>query len=104
MNAGRRLERRSAAKPRAGLQLPVRMQGCRGMRIRLLLSSSALGLASLAVVAPAQAKAESFPDKASNYVSDHTAYFVGGLVVAILLLLLVVSITQRRSKEKAKKQ
>src|ERR1700712_2174932 len=43
--------------------------------------------------------AESFPD----YVSDHTGYFVGALVVAILLLLLVVRISQRRAKEKAEK-
>ena len=33
---------------------------------------------------------------------DNIQYFVAGLVAAILLLLLVVSITQRRSKEKAK--
>ena len=51
---------------------------------------------------PATAAAESFPDKASDYVSDHTGYFVGALLLAILLLLLVVSISQRRSKEKAK--
>ncbi len=73
------------------------------MRIRLLLSSCFVGLASLAAVAPATAAAESFPDKASGYVSDHTGYFVGALLVAILLLLLVVNVSQRRAKEKAAK-
>ena len=72
------------------------------MRIRLIFSSCFVGLASLAAVAPATAGAESFPDKASSYVSDHTGLFVGALLVAILLLLLVVSVSQRRSREKAK--
>ncbi len=73
------------------------------MRIRLLLSSCFVGLASLAMIAPATAGAESFPDKASGYVSDHTAFFVGALLVAILVLLLVVNISQRRAKEKEAK-
>ena len=72
------------------------------MRTRSFFSSLAVGLASLALVAPAAAQAESFPSKASSYVGDHTGYFVAALLAAILLLLLVVSITQRRAKEKAK--
>ncbi|MCW2988781.1 MAG: hypothetical protein JWM24_1719, partial [Solirubrobacterales bacterium] len=72
------------------------------MPIRLLLSSCFVGLASLATLAPATAAAESFPDKASGYVSDHTGYFVGALLMAILILLLVVNVTQRRGKAKAK--
>jgi len=84
------------------LQLPVLMQGCREMRIKAFLSASLAALVTLALVAPAQANAESFPNNVSNYVSDHTALFVGALVVAILLLLLIVSVTQRRSKEKEK--
>ncbi len=81
-----RLERRSVAGRPSRLHRPPHMQGCRGMRIRLLLSSCFVGLASLAAVAPATAAAESFPDKASGYVSDHTGYFVGALLIAILLL------------------
>ena len=67
------------------------------MRIRLLLLSCVAALASLALAVPAQAQADSFPNKAGNYVSDHIEYFVAGLVVAILLLLIVVSITRRRA-------
>ena len=74
------------------------------MRTRLLLLPSVAALTSLALAVPAQAQAESFPNKAGNYVSNHTEYFVAALVVAILILLLVVSITQRRGKEKAKQQ
>ena len=47
--------------------------------------------------------ADSVPEKVSNYVSDHTIYFVAALVLAILILLLVVSITRRRAEEKEKK-
>ena len=72
------------------------------MRTRLFFPSCLVGIVSLAMALPAQAAAESFPDKASSYVSDHTGYFVGALVVAILILLLVVSISQRRNKAKAK--
>src|SRR3954453_21661188 len=94
------LERRSATRPDLRLQRPPHMQGWEGMRMRLLLSSVFVGLAALA--APALAAAESFPDKASGYVSDHTGYFVAALLLAILVLLLVVNISRRRSKEKAK--
>ncbi|HEX8959542.1 MAG TPA: hypothetical protein VF770_06935, partial [Solirubrobacterales bacterium] len=73
------------------------------MRTRLVALLPATVLL-LALPASAQASSESFPNKAGNYVSDHIAYFVGGLAVAILLLLLVISITHRRGKEKAKKQ
>ncbi|HVY96652.1 MAG TPA: hypothetical protein VHA54_06790, partial [Solirubrobacterales bacterium] len=74
------------------------------MRSRLLLAPVLALVAALALVVPAQASAESFPTKVSNYVSDHTAYFVAALVVAILLLLLVVSVTRRREEEKKKKK
>jgi hypothetical protein len=66
---------------------------------RSLLSLCWAGVVSLLLVAPATAAAESFPDKASDYVSDNTGYFVGALLLAILLLLLVVNISQRRSKK-----
>jgi hypothetical protein len=72
------------------------------MRTRLLLMSCFSALISLALVAPAQAEADSFPQKVSNYVSDNTANFVAALAVAIMVLLLVVCITRRRSEEKAK--
>lgn len=74
------------------------------MHTRLLSMSGVAALISVALVLPAQAAAESFPNKAGNYVSNHTEYFVAALVVAILILLLVVSITQRRNKAKAAKQ
>src|SRR4051794_33581537 len=92
------LERRSATRPGLRSQRPPHMQGWSGMRIRLILSSCFVGLAALA--APALTGAESFPDKASGYVSDHTGYFVAALLLAILVLLLVVNVSQRRSKEK----
>ena len=69
------------------------------MRSRIASLTYAAALA-LALLAPAEAQAESFPSKAGNYVSDHIEYFVAGLVAAILLLLLVISVTQRRSKAK----
>ena len=96
--------RTSAERETAGgLHEPPHVKGFRDMRTRLLLLPCVAALASLALVVPAQAQADSFPNKAGNYVSDHVEYFVAGLVAAILLLLLVVSITQRRSKEKEKK-
>ena len=73
------------------------------MRTRSLLTLCSGGLVSLSLAVPAAASAESFPDKASNYVSDHTGYFVAALLLAILLLLLVVNISQRRSKEHPEK-
>ncbi|HEY6550953.1 MAG TPA: hypothetical protein VIY71_07120, partial [Solirubrobacterales bacterium] len=73
------------------------------MRSRSALVLPLLALV-VALVAPAQASADSFPSSAGNFVSDNIQYFVAGLVAAILLLLLVVSITQRRGKEKAAKK
>ena len=58
------------------------------MRIRLLSLPGLAVFSLLALLLPAQAEAQSFPNKAGNYVSDHVEYFVGALVVAILLLLL----------------
>jgi flagellar biosynthesis/type III secretory pathway M-ring protein FliF/YscJ len=73
------------------------------MRSRSALVLPLLALA-VALVAPAQANAESLPSSAGNFVSDNIQYFVAGLVAAILLLLLVVSITQRRAKASTNKK
>ncbi|HWO48001.1 MAG TPA: hypothetical protein VNM41_08065, partial [Solirubrobacterales bacterium] len=74
------------------------------MRTRKSLPAAVAGIIAVLMVAPAQAGADSFPEKASDYVSDNTGYFVAALLVAILLLLLLVRISQRRSKEKQQKQ
>ena len=39
----------------------------------------------------------------SDYISDHTGWFIAALAAAILLLLLVVMVTQRRNKEEEEK-
>ncbi|HMI80147.1 MAG TPA: hypothetical protein VK480_00005, partial [Solirubrobacterales bacterium] len=74
------------------------------MSSRRSLPAACAGIIAVIMAAPAQASAKSFPEKASDYVSDNTAYFVGALLAAILLLLLIVRITQRRAKEKGRKQ
>jgi Ca2+/H+ antiporter len=74
------------------------------MRSRKSFAAVLTGILTIAMVAPAQASADSFPEKVSDYVSDNTGYFVAALLAAILLLLLIVRITQRRSKEKQPKQ
>jgi len=86
------------------LKLTNYMQGFKAMRSRKSFPAALVGIIAAVMAVPAQANAESFPDKASNYVSDHTGYFVAALLAAILLLLLIVRITQRRAKEKEKKQ
>ena len=86
------------------LKSPRYMQGCRSMRTRKSLPAVFAGIIAVLMVAPAQASADSLPEKVSDYVSDNTSYFVAALLVAILLLLLIVRITQRRSKDKQQKQ
>src|SRR4249919_3793227 len=73
------------------------------MRSRLALATATSALA-LAMAVPAQAYADSAPSEVGSFVSDNVQYVVGALVAAILLLLLIVSINQRRGKEKAQKQ
>src|SRR4051794_20399940 len=80
------------------------MRGWTPMRPMKNFPAAAAGIIAVVMAAPAEANAESFPDKVSNYVSDHTGYFVAALLAAILLLLLIVRITQRRAKEKEQKK
>jgi ABC-type phosphate transport system permease subunit len=76
------------------------MGGLTSMRTLKSIPAACAGIIAVVMAVPADADAESFPSKASNYVSDHTGYFVGALLVAILILLLIVRITQRRAKQK----
>ena len=63
------------------------MQGCTRNADPVAFPLFVVGLFAVAL-APAMAYADSFPEEASDYVSDHTGYFVAGLLAAILLLLL----------------
>jgi fumarate reductase subunit D len=67
------------------------------MRSRSALVLPVLALA-VALIGPAEAHAGTVA--AGNFVNDNVKYLVAALVAAVLLLLLVVSVTQRRSKEK----
>src|SRR4051794_41467060 len=98
---------KSSASSREGcveLKLPNHMQGWSAMRTRKSFTAAGAGIIAVLMVAPAQAGADSFPEKASDYVSDNTGYFVAALLAAILLLLLIVRISQRRAKEKERKR
>ncbi len=74
------------------------------MPTRKSFPAAVAGMIAAVMVAPATASAKSFPEKASDYVSDNTGIFVGALLVAILLLLLIMRVNRRRSEEKEQKQ